>query len=87
MRLRAQHRTPLPGRGDEVLALVGAQEPDVVEVSYDDGATWTRVRADHRDSYRLDAPRKARFASLRVSADDSAGNSVEQTVIRAVGLR
>ncbi len=58
-----------------------------VEVSYDDGATWTRLTEDRRGSYRLDAPRKARFASLRVTATDSAGNSVDQTIIRAAGLR
>ncbi|MFD4672583.1 S8 family serine peptidase [Lentzea sp. NPDC058450] len=57
-----------------------------VEVSYDDGATWSRLQ-DHGGQYRFDAPRKARFASLRVSGDDSAGNTVSQTVIRAVGLR
>ncbi|MEV4534571.1 S8 family serine peptidase [Asanoa sp. NPDC049518] len=52
-----------------------------VEVSYDDGRTWSRL------SSRFDAPKKARFASLRVTAGDSAGNSVTQTIIRAVGLR
>ncbi|GIF72590.1 S8 family serine peptidase [Asanoa siamensis] len=55
-----------------------------VEVSYDDGATW--VRLSDRGGYRLDAPRKARFASLRVTAADSAGNGVTQTIVRAFGL-
>ncbi|MFI5611799.1 S8 family serine peptidase [Amycolatopsis sp. NPDC051903] len=58
-----------------------------VEVSYDDGTTWTRLTDDRRGTYHLDAPRKARFASLRVSATDSAGNSVTQTIVRALGLR
>ncbi|MGW3809637.1 S8 family serine peptidase [Micromonospora sp. NPDC005113] len=57
-----------------------------VEVSYDDGATWTRLRDDHRGAYRLDAPKKAHFASLRVTGTDSAGNSVTQTTLRALGL-
>ncbi|MEV0071956.1 S8 family serine peptidase [Amycolatopsis sp. NPDC050768] len=58
-----------------------------VEISYDDGTTWTRLSDDHRGDYRLDAPKKARFASLRVTASDSAGNSVTQTIVRAFGLR
>ncbi|WP_329189661.1 hypothetical protein [Actinacidiphila glaucinigra] len=37
--------------------------------------------------FRLDAPGKASFVSLRASAKDDAGNSVKQTVIRAFGLR
>ncbi|WP_394619638.1 S8 family serine peptidase [Lentzea sp. JNUCC 0626] len=57
-----------------------------VEVSYDDGASWSRL-SEHGGQYRFDAPRKAHFASLRVSGDDSAGNTVSQTVLRAVGLR
>ncbi|WP_208115971.1 S8 family serine peptidase [Labedaea rhizosphaerae] len=58
-----------------------------VTVSYDDGATWTPLTADRKGRYRLNAPEAAQFAALRVTATDSAGNSVEQTVIRAVGLR
>ena len=71
------------------VAVAGGGKPGAprVEVSYDDGATWKKLNADHRGGFRLDAPRKAAFASLRVTGTDSAGNSVEQTVIRAVGLR
>ncbi|MET9880817.1 S8 family serine peptidase [Actinacidiphila glaucinigra] len=63
---------------------------DKVEVSYDDGRTWQRVRLrDLRDGaarVTLDAPRKAAFLSLRVHASDTRGGTVTQTVIRATGL-
>ncbi|MEU9284547.1 S8 family serine peptidase [Streptomyces sp. NPDC048275] len=58
-----------------------------VEVSYDDGHTWHRPRERRPGRYALDAPRGAAFVSLRVSARDTAGNSVTQTVARAFGLR
>ncbi|MFJ9351298.1 hypothetical protein [Streptomyces sp. NPDC101237] len=35
---------------------------------------------------RLDAPRTARFLSLRVYASDGRGDAVTQTVVRATGL-
>ncbi|MFI8184188.1 S8 family serine peptidase [Actinacidiphila glaucinigra] len=64
---------------------------DKVEVSYDDGGTWHRVKPrDLRDGavrVTLDAPRKAAFLSVRVHASDTRGNTVTQTVIRATGLR
>ena len=53
-----------------------------VEVSYDDGGTWTP--AEVRDgSVVLDHPDGEGFVSLRATATDTAGNTVEQTVIRA----
>ncbi|MEU8001240.1 S8 family serine peptidase [Catellatospora sp. NPDC049111] len=61
-----------------------------LEVSYDDGRTWQRVPLDRRDGSwqtTLHAPGWAMFASIRVSAADSAGNTVTQTVVRAFGLR
>jgi hypothetical protein len=65
--------------------------PDEVELSYDDGRTWQRAGlrevGDGSARVRLDAPRSATFLSLRVHASDSQGNAVEQTVIRAAGLR
>uniref|UniRef100_UPI002F91577A S8 family serine peptidase n=1 Tax=Streptomyces anthocyanicus TaxID=68174 RepID=UPI002F91577A len=61
-----------------------------VEVSYDDGATWHTARVSGRGngsvSAELDAPRSARFVTLRVHAGDSRGNSVTQTVVRAAGI-
>jgi subtilisin family serine protease len=62
-------------------------------VSYDDGATWrpaARVspRGDGRFRVLL-APVKSSngYVTLRVQASDSAGNTVDQTVTRAYGLR
>jgi subtilisin family serine protease len=61
-----------------------------VEVSYDDGLTFQRARAE-RDGQGwkafVDHPRGARYVSLRARASDRAGNAVEQTLIRAYGLR
>lgn len=83
-----EQRAPVSvGLVDVKVAGGGSPRTQKVDVSYDDGATWTHVREDYRGSYRLDAPRKARFVSLRVTGNDSAGNTVDQTVIRAVGLR
>ncbi|SNT50428.1 PA domain-containing protein [Actinacidiphila glaucinigra] len=58
-----------------------------LELSYDDGRTWRKAACGSDGRFRLDAPGKASFVSLRASAKDSAGNSVQQTVIRAFGLR
>ncbi|MFF3559944.1 S8 family serine peptidase [Streptomyces sp. NPDC002574] len=61
-----------------------------VDVSYDDGATWRRATSRQKGAVwtaSLDAPSKARFASLRTTAKDAKGNTVSQTVIRAFGLK
>jgi hypothetical protein len=61
-----------------------------VEVSYDDGATWTRVqlRREHgRTVAVLNHPDGPAFVSLRATAGDAKGNSVEQTIIRAYRTR
>ncbi|WP_190078122.1 S8 family serine peptidase [Streptomyces daghestanicus] len=61
-----------------------------VEVSYDDGATWTTARLSGRGEGKvstvLKAPRSARYVTLRVHAGDSRGDTVTQTVVRAAGL-
>ncbi|WP_187285779.1 S8 family serine peptidase [Streptomyces sp. ME109] len=61
-----------------------------VELSYDDGVTWSTARlsglGDGAVSFSLHAPASARFVSLRVRAGDSLGNSVTQTVVRAAGI-
>ncbi|MEW2503877.1 S8 family serine peptidase [Amycolatopsis sp. NPDC047767] len=83
-----EQRTPVSvGLTPVSIAGGGTVRAPRVEVSYDDGTTWTRLSDDHRGGYRLDAPKKARFASLRVTGSDSAGNSVTQTIVRAFGLR
>lgn len=61
-----------------------------LDVSYDDGATWSRASLDHdRKGWttKLRAPDGARAVTLRAGARDSAGNSVSQTIVRAFGLR
>ncbi|WP_406259794.1 S8 family serine peptidase [Actinacidiphila glaucinigra] len=61
-----------------------------LDVSYDDGATWHRTTSRHKGAAwtaSLNAPSKARFASLRATAKDAKGNTVSQTVIRAFGLK
>ncbi|MEU3166677.1 hypothetical protein [Streptosporangium sp. NPDC006930] len=62
----------------------GAGKPRdlAVEVSYDDGATWSRTKV-HNGAVTLRHPAAGGFASLRATSTDTAGNTVEQTVIRA----
>ncbi|MFL4910097.1 S8 family serine peptidase [Streptomyces sp. MMS24-I2-30] len=61
-----------------------------LEMSYDDGATWHRTALQHRGTgwhTRLDAPRDARYVTLRTTARDARGNTVEQSITRAFGLK
>ncbi len=75
--------------------LATATDPGVVrtltlDVSYDDGATWHRAAVRPRAnawSARITAPRAAQFVTLRTSARDTRGNTVEQRITRAFGLR
>ncbi|MFS1301878.1 hypothetical protein [Streptosporangium longisporum] len=60
----------------------GTSRDLVVEVSYDDGATWSRAPV-HGGGAVLRHPAAGGFASLRATSTDTAGNTVEQTVIRA----
>ncbi|WP_246040900.1 S8 family serine peptidase [Streptomyces cadmiisoli] len=99
--LQLDHRIGTDGAGragrHDTLSVTAAHLPGAagagkvgrvgVELSYDDGRTWHRADSAGDGRFRLDAPRKASFVSLRAYAEDSAGNSVRQTVIRAFGLR
>ncbi|MEV5610546.1 S8 family serine peptidase [Streptomyces sp. NPDC052225] len=61
-----------------------------LQVSYDDGATWSKVAlSGDRTSWTgtLDVPRGAKSVSLRASAKDDKGASVTQELIRAVGVK
>ncbi|MFF2506953.1 S8 family serine peptidase [Streptomyces sp. NPDC058067] len=61
-----------------------------LEVSYDDGKTWTAVALDGRGASwngTLTVPGDAKFVSLRASASDDKGGSVQQEIIRAVGVK
>jgi subtilisin family serine protease len=60
--------------------------PIRLSVSYDDGAHWTAQPLSRAGTARLRPPRQARFASIRATATDPAGNAIDQTVIRAFGL-
>ncbi|MEU1028227.1 S8 family serine peptidase [Streptomyces mirabilis] len=55
-------------------------------VSYDDGTSWKEVEVRHGLA-EFKHPKGAEFVSLRVLASDSAGNQIDQTVLRAYGLK
>ncbi|MFC5802234.1 S8 family serine peptidase [Streptomyces formicae] len=64
-----------------------------LEVSYDEGRTWSKLRLDgvrgKAASWEADlrVPRDADSVSLRASAKDDRGGSVKQEIIRAVGVK
>jgi subtilisin family serine protease len=61
-----------------------------VQVSYDDGHTWTPVPLTGSGDQRTATvahPRGGSFVSLRATASDPAGNSVQQTIIHAYELK
>ncbi|GIG66280.1 S8 family serine peptidase [Phytomonospora endophytica] len=57
-----------------------------VEVSFDDGGTWTPAAVDGM-ALTIDGPSAPGFVSLRVTATDTEGNTAEHTIIRAYGVR
>jgi hypothetical protein len=99
LRNRAPHPRERRGPHEVVLTVAhpaGAEPIPVdevaLEVSYDDGASWQRVRnLRERDGGRYvatlyDRSAAGGFLSLRVTASDAAGNAVEQEIIRAYAL-
>ena len=68
--------TPQPGSG------TGPVVDRTVDASFDDGATWRRVRLNGANA-EVRPPSGSGFVSLRASARDSKGNTVRTTVIRA----
>lgn len=61
-----------------------------LELSYDDGATWTPValdRAGDKASASVHHPAGAQHVSVRTTATDDLGSSITQTTIRAWLLR
>ncbi|WP_312033937.1 S8 family peptidase [Actinoplanes sp. TBRC 11911] len=61
-----------------------------LDVSYDDGGAWHRVPLrPGTGGWRAEikAPRDAQFVTLRTTARDTRGNSVDQRITRAFGLR
>ncbi|WP_204358265.1 S8 family serine peptidase [Streptosporangium sp. 'caverna'] len=88
---RADRRAELSVTPSHLGGAAGAGKINSVtlEVSYDDGAGWRTLKTSRSGTgwrVRLDAPSKARYAGLRTTARDAAGNSVVQTVERAFGL-
>lgn len=81
----------LPVRIERPLASTTPSITDArVEASFDDGATWTRLPLLRFRDQALAVvlhPRNATHVSLRGSARDVAGRTVEQTVIRAYALK
>ncbi len=72
-------------------AKVGALTGLTVQVSGDDGRQWTTARVVRSGTNRylavFETPVTAQYVTLRATAADSAGNTVEQTVERAYRLR
>jgi hypothetical protein len=69
---------------------VGHVGTPAVEVSYDDGTTWTvtKVKRDHGQwQVTVNHPRDAKFVSLRASVGDRDGNTHKVTITRAYALR
>ncbi|GAB2962093.1 S8 family serine peptidase [Saccharothrix stipae] len=67
----------------------GVAKP-AVQVSFDDGRTWRPaplVKVGQRWLAAVVHPAGAKFVSLKAQARDAAGNAVDQTIIRAYGLR
>ncbi|WP_432043575.1 S8 family peptidase [Streptomyces cadmiisoli] len=63
-----------------------------LQLSYDDGATWHRTSLKRTSDGRgwraeLNAPKGAKFVTLKAGARDAEGNAVEQTITRAFGLK
>ncbi|MET8767422.1 S8 family serine peptidase [Streptomyces sp. NPDC004658] len=89
---RAHRRTALTVTASHMKGAAGAAPVrDVkLEVSYDDGTTWLPTPLHSTDGGQtalLDAPSGVRYVSLRTTARDTGGNTVNQTLIRAFGLK
>jgi hypothetical protein len=73
-----------PGADDQACAAM------TFAVSYDDGETWTEVPIDREGdtaTARIEPPEDAAFVSVRFTAADEAGNTVEHETIRSYGLK
>jgi subtilisin family serine protease len=58
------------------------------DVSFDEGATWQALRlVGHGPKRYASVPRHAGTVSLRVRAEDGMGAKIDQTILRAYGLR
>ncbi len=64
------------------LSVTGPARVNRIEVSFDDGATWTRAVV-WATTLIVRHPPGTGFVSLRATASDNDGNTVDQTIIRA----
>ncbi|MFE2733504.1 S8 family serine peptidase [Streptomyces sp. NPDC059349] len=89
----AAHRATLTLTASHMPGVTGAGKVDgaTLQVSYDDGSHWTpaglRRTADGKWTVDVKAPKSAEHVSLRATAKDDAGNTVNQTVVRAYSLK
>ncbi|MCX4530220.1 hypothetical protein OHA79_43200 [Streptomyces sp. NBC_00841] len=79
---------------DLAFALQTGATPDIdgveVEMSTDDGATWSpeTVKTKSDGHYKVSVRNPAKgYMSLRVTAQDTNGSKIEQTLIRAYAVR
>lgn len=80
--LTAFHLTGVEGAG----TLTDA----TLEVSYNEGTTWTPVtlsRAGSQWTTDVQLPKDASHLSLRATTSDNTGNKITQEVIRATSIR
>ena len=79
--------------GDLVITLLpsgigadGLEDSDTVQASFDDGKTWQAVRLDRNGdggTVHLRHPKGHGYVSLKATAANSTGNTVDETIIRA----
>lgn len=92
--VRAGSRLPVGISAEYVKGATGTGSigTGTLEVSYDEGRTWTKValkKARHGAAWdgELRVPSGADSVSLRAGASDDRGGSVTQELIRAVGVK
>ncbi|MFD5703806.1 S8 family serine peptidase [Streptomyces lasiicapitis] len=94
--VRGGHRLPIGLSAEYIKGAVGTGVIGSarLEVSYDDGKTWSSVRLKRGSSGELAAwhgelrvPRDAEAISLRASVADDRGGAVKQEIVRGVGVR
>jgi hypothetical protein len=85
------HYNTAPANGVNAVAVAITPEPGAhtgqlvsrtVEASFDDGLTWTQVQVQN-DAALVRLPAGSGFVSLRATAADNEGNTVEQTIVHA----